>query len=233
MVHTRKLIIYFVAVVLGATLLIQIDPIYPMLNKCNTSSYSGGLTPDKLLDKKYILPLDILIVNTENRKVEYTEPDIQTIILGANKVWNQANVTFTIRSIESKDVEDQILGNLSSLDDNGLEEFAGSVLGSKAEDGMIDVIFVKSFANGRNGRALHGGSMAVAFLPQLDNIDQISLGVAHELGHIVGLCDVFEINLMMKTETNLRMALRDVYQPSNLTYQQVAVVQYTIEAKYQ
>jgi hypothetical protein len=92
-------------------------------------------------------------------------------------------------------------------------------------DGVIDVIFLQTFVDGKWGRAPVRGGIAIAFLHELEDMNQLSRGIAHELGHTVGLCDVFEINLMMKISTPLRKAIRDAYLPSNLTREQIMVVQ--------
>lgn len=226
---TKSVIIYAI-VGAGAILLVMIDP-FLLIRACASASYNGGMEP-AATSINYTVPIDVVIVNTETNRVSYSESDIQTILYNANQYWQQANVTFIMRTIDKKEVPDELLRNLHSTDDSGIKELGRTVLGDKFEDGIIDVIIFKSFADGKQDIAPVEGKIAAAFLTELDNMDHISYTLAHELGHTVGLCDVFEVNLMMKTETPLRMAIRTAYLPSDLTDDQIAVVRHTIEARY-
>jgi hypothetical protein len=49
-------------------------------------------------------------------------------------------VAFTIRTIETKEVPDELAKSLDSIDDSGIRNFGRVLLGDKSEDGVSDVI---------------------------------------------------------------------------------------------
>ncbi|WP_148680830.1 hypothetical protein [Candidatus Nitrososphaera gargensis] len=152
----------------------------------------------------------------------------------ANRVWHKAGVTFVVRSLDYKEVPDEVLNSLDSFNNTALKQFGKAVLADRFEDGIIDVVFLRSFSNGIEDLAIIEGNISIAFLSELESIDFISWTLAHELGHTLGLLDVFEFdNLMIRVDgtSMLRFSYRNAYLPSNLTDQQIVIIRNTIEAK--
>jgi hypothetical protein len=219
---------------LVAVILIQqFNPLL-LLRQDGTAYYTAGLMRENSPNVHYKVPLDVVIVNSEMQTVMYSESDYEAMVERANEIWREAGITLAIRSFVYKDVPDEQLKSLDSLDTEGLKQFGNAILPETFEDNVIDVIFLKSFSKGVSHRAVADGQIVSVFMTELEHFEHISWTFAHEIGHPLGLRDVFELdNLMIKADgsSSLRSWYRTTYLPMTLTEQQIAIVHNTIETK--
>lgn len=230
--RSRKFLFILLVVAIASIPITMINPFW-LLRPGGTAYYTAGFS-EYISNVHVNVPLDFVIVNGDTQKVRYSESDFQAMVEKANVVWQKANVTLVIGSFVYKGISDEQLKDLNSLDTEALKYFGRSMLEDGFEDNVIDVIFLKSFSQGVTDVAIADGKISAAFMTELDNFDHLSWTLAHELGHTMGLLDVFEFdNLMIRVDgtSPLRSWYRTTYLPTSITEQQVAIAHNTIEVK--
>lgn len=129
------------------------------------------------------IPLSVFIVrNDEGNGSERSREDVVRLVDNASRIWQQANVTLTIKDIFLLERTDrEILGLLDStqLFIQNVEEFDAASIN----------VFLTGNLKGINGIAFVGlGSVAVADYTTVPDFRAL----AHEVGHILGLAHVPE-----------------------------------------
>lgn len=229
----RRFILMYLIVIGIAFLILQVRPDY-LFRPAMTASYTGGLQPGHVNNEGYLVPIDFVVINSPSQQTTYGQQEFQTALDSANAIWERANVTFTFQSITYKEVSDELLNRIDAGNTTALKEQAKIILADRYDDGTIDMIFTKSIPNSGADVAVIDGNVSFSIAAEHENIQYTSWAFAHELGHTIGLRDVFEFdNLMIKVDgtSHLRFWYKITYWPSDITDEQVSVVHNTIETK--
>lgn len=143
-----------------------------------------------------------------------------------------ANMTFFVNSFETKTVSSDF-SNVVFGNDTSLLQLGKHVLSDRFYDNIVDVIFVENSSGREGGRGLNQGNVSAAFVVMKEDLKYASWVVSHEIGHTLGLCDVFEFdNLMIDTESNTRMLYRNWILPTDLAEEQIQIVRNEIFSQH-
>ncbi len=170
--------------------------------------------------KMISVPIEIHVIESESNKVEYSENNLVEILDYANIVWRtNANITFDLRGINRVGVPEDSAEPSKSL--QALEKIGNDFLRSKLTDGVIDIIIVKSFKNDDLGGIAHPRFTAV-MINEFEDKSWAKWNLAHELGHLLNLFDVFQMdNLMQADEYPWNIVYKKEHLPQGLTREQV------------
>ena len=170
--------------------------------------------------KMISVPIEIHVIESEISKVGYSDNNLVEILDHARIVrGTNANITFNLRGINHVDVPAERAEPSKSLE--ALEKIGNDFLRSKLNDGVIDIIIVKSFENDDLGGIAHPRLTAV-MISAFEDQNWAKWNLAHELGHLLNLFDVFQMdNLMQADEYPWNIVYKKEHLPQGLTREQV------------
>jgi hypothetical protein len=169
----------------------------------------------------FAVPIEIFIIESDNRKVTYGTGDLDRILDAVNSIWRRnANITFEVVEINRIVVPDNRSEPAKSNED--LEALGRDFLGANFFDSTIDVIIVKSFRDSENGGGIAHESLKAVMQNEFDDERWANWNLAHELGHKLNLVDVFQHdNLMQADEYPWNIIYKILYIPTGLTNEQI------------
>ena len=152
--------------------------------------------------EEILVPLSVFILrNTEGNGSERTKPEVMVLVEKASQIWEQANIELEIKTIQELERTDDEIALLLDSPRMFLERVEGF------NPSVINV-FLAEKLRGINGIAF-GGLSSVAVADYTTVYDFRAL--AHEVGHILGLDHVQNVQLLMHQGANgFDLSLREV-----------------------
>ena len=144
-------------------------------------------------EKEILVPLSIFIIqNDEENGSKRTKENVRDLVQKASQIWEQANIELEIRNIqeiEKSDKEIALLLDAIGVFLSGIEEYDRSSIN----------VFLAEKLRGINGLAF-GGFLSIAVADYTTVYDFRAL--AHEVGHILGLRHVQNVQQLMHQGAN-------------------------------
>ena len=141
----------------------------------------------------------IIIDSSEVYTSLRNEENIISVLVKANRNWNQANIYFQLEEIVMTDVDFGTIFNV--INGNGFEISTNK----NFADDKINLFLVQNL-NNINGLAL--GNINSIFVADHTTVNDFRT-TAHELGHILGLNHVDPINRLMARGKNMEILLSE------------------------
>ena len=160
------------------------------------------LVPSKIQAPAITIPVIVHILSGAVGS-ERTEQDAERLVENANRIWNQANITFALADFLYPEVTNDDLRRFE-------HDPYGFIANSATEVPGAVNLYLTPTLSGVNGLA-YGGTSAIAVADYTSTLDYRTL--AHEFGHFLGLPHVANPkSLMSSGATGVELSLEEITQ---------------------